>query len=76
VSIFDEWKSYERDVVPKDAVESQREECRRAFYAGAQACLTAVYEATDVADDGQAAEAALTALDQELKAVVNDLRMT
>jgi hypothetical protein len=57
-------------------VEIQREECRRAFYAGAQACLTAVYEATDVADDGQAAEAALTALDQELKAVVNDLRMT
>ena len=37
-AIFDEWRSYDRDVVPSAASAIQREECRRAFYAGAWAC--------------------------------------
>ena len=34
------WESYDRDVVPKDASDSQRLEVRRAFFAGAVAMQT------------------------------------
>lgn len=73
-TIFDEWKSYEREVVPVGAPDIQREECRRAFYAGAAAYAAAVYAATD-ADKNGSAERTLTALDKELQAIPNDLRV-
>jgi hypothetical protein len=34
------WQDFERDVMPKDAGETQRRESRRCFYAGAQSLLT------------------------------------
>jgi hypothetical protein len=37
--IRDAWQSYDRDVVPREAGESQRLETRRAFYAGAMTVL-------------------------------------
>lgn len=36
-TIGDQWQSYADDVMPKDASLRQVIECRRAFYAGAQA---------------------------------------
>ena len=41
-TIFSEWQSFERDVVPAAAPAIQREEMRRAFYAGAQAMYALV----------------------------------
>jgi len=72
--LFDAWKSYEREVVPVNAGAVQREECRRAFYAGARVCLSLVYAATD-GDTNGSAERALRALDKELAIVPKDLRM-
>jgi hypothetical protein len=37
--IEDGWKSYARDVLPKNASEIQITETRRAFYAGAISCF-------------------------------------
>lgn len=37
--MFDQWNSYMRGVIPKDAPRVQIQECRRAFYAGAQAAM-------------------------------------
>lgn len=34
-TIHDQWKSYEKEVIPKEASQAQRTECKRAFYAGA-----------------------------------------
>ena len=73
-ALFDAWKTYERDVVPTEASTIQREECRRAFYAGAMACLSAVYAATD-RDHNGSAERELKALDDEVAAIVTDLRL-
>lgn len=39
----EEWESYRRDVMPKDAGHSQKLETRRAFYAGAAAFYKLVY---------------------------------
>ena len=36
------WKSFEAGVVPADACDVQRQETRRAFYAGAHAMLCTV----------------------------------
>lgn len=38
-TIEKEWMQYEALVIPKDAGSIQRQETRRAFYAGAQALL-------------------------------------
>jgi hypothetical protein len=70
--MFDEWKSYERDVVPAEANDVQREECRRAFYAGAWACFTAVLSATEP-DDEDECERNLEALQAEIQNAPLDL---
>lgn len=38
------WDSYEQEVIPAGAGETQVQECRRAFYAGASAALRSVLE--------------------------------
>lgn len=45
------WESYRRDVVPATASAVQVQECRRAFYAGAQGLLTALLTALDPATE-------------------------
>lgn len=44
-----QWISYLAEVMPKDAHQTQVQECRRAFYAGALGCLIAgnLAEGTD-----------------------------
>ena len=39
-TIADQWKFFEASVVPKNASSIQRQEMRRAFYAGAVSMLT------------------------------------
>jgi hypothetical protein len=59
------WASYLADVMPAAAGELQREECKRAFYAGAQAMLSAVFAATDPIDEDEC-QARIAALEREL----------
>lgn len=71
MAIIDEWTSYDRDVVPADAGAVQREECRRAFYAGAWVCFCAVLGAIEPEDEAEC-ERNLEALQRELQATPND----
>jgi len=73
-TMFEEWQSYERDVVPSTAPDIQREECRRAFYAGAWACFCAVLAASEPADEDEC-ERRLQALQDEIENVPKDLAL-
>lgn len=74
-TVYQQWQSYERQIVPKGADAVQREECRRAFYAGAAAMFGLVMAATEPTNEDEC-EARLTALDTELGAFTKDMRMT
>jgi hypothetical protein len=73
MTIFDKWKTYERVVIPAEASVSQREECRRAFYAGAWAAFGLVMAAV-APENEDACEENLQALEDEIKSITNDLR--
>jgi hypothetical protein len=73
-TIFEEWQSYDRDVVPVTAPDIQREECRRAFYAGAWACFCAVLAATEP-DNEDECERRLQAIQDEIQNIPKDLRL-
>lgn len=46
ISLLDhQWRSFEESVIPMAASEVQRQEMKRAFYAGAQAVLHTLYDA-------------------------------
>jgi hypothetical protein len=64
--IGEEWASYQADVVPAEAPSVQREECKRAFYAGAQAMFWAVMAATEP-DDEDVCVAQLAAIEREMQ---------
>jgi hypothetical protein len=64
--IGESWASYLAEVVPATAPEVQREECKRAFYAGAQAMFQAVMQTADLPDD-DASEARLVAIEREMQ---------
>lgn len=74
-TIFDQWRSYERDIVPAAASAVQREECRRAFYAGAAALFGLVMAAVEPKNEDDC-EVNLAQLDAELSAFTKDMRMT
>lgn len=67
-AIKDAWRTYQREVIPRNAPAVQHEECRRAFYAGAFALFSLVMDAS--ADPKSEAEGAavLDQLSQELQA--------
>ena len=46
-TIADQWAAFEVLVMPKDAPPVQRQEMRRAFYAGAEAMLRLQHAATE-----------------------------
>jgi hypothetical protein len=46
-TIADIWASYRDQVLPHDAPQAQLVECKRAFYAGAAAIMTALWDAAD-----------------------------
>ena len=74
-TVYEQWKSYERDVMPREAGAVQREECRRAFYAGAYASFLLVMAATEPKSEDEC-EANLQALQDEMEAMAKDLRIT
>lgn len=63
------------DVMPKSAGSVQREECRRAFYAGVYASFLLAIAATQPESEDEC-EAQLQALQDEMEAMAKDLRMT
>ena len=74
MAFFDEWTGYARDVVPAAAGDIQREECRRAFYAGGWVCFCLVMAAT-ASDDEEEAERLLEALQREIQQAPFDLKL-
>lgn len=64
--IGEQWASYQLQVVPVEAPQVQREECKRAFYAGAQAMFSEVMTAV-ASDNDDAIGAALIALEREMR---------
>lgn len=67
------WASYEAGVIPADAGATQRTECRRAFYAGAQAMLGTFWNlgSMDVTED--AGVAVIEGMHQEAQAFAGDV---
>lgn len=74
-TLLEDWHSYDRQVVPRAAASVQREECRRAFYAGAHAMFILMCTATTVDDDEDAAERRLKTLEAEVLGILKDLRI-
>ena len=72
MTFLSEWQSYDRDVVPAGAPDVQREECRRAFYAGAWACFCAMLEAVAPEDEDEC-ERRVQAIQDEIENVPKDL---
>lgn len=72
--LLEQWRTYDTFVVPRDAPEVQREECRRAFYAGAFAMFELMIAAAEH-DDEAVCETRIAALETEAHAIVNDLRI-
>lgn len=73
-SLFDEWRDFEAKIIPKHAPAIQREECRRAFYAGAVCMFALTLDATTPQDEAEC-ELRLTQLHDELNAYPSDLRI-
>lgn len=62
------WRSFAEQVLPIDAPDVQRQEMRRAFYAGGWAFYTALMGNLDGGDDPTAADfSMLDGLDRELR---------
>lgn len=72
-TLFEEWQSFERAVVPVAAPPVQREEMRRAFYAGASVMLTLVLAAVAPENEDDC-EANLQALEDEVNSILTDMR--
>lgn len=53
------WRSYSEMVIPPDAPDIQRAECRLAFYAGAKAFYSALIALTDPGTDATDADLVL-----------------
>lgn len=66
-----QWRSYRAEVLPANAPTVQMVECRRAFYAGAQALRTAFL---DTSDDPRTEAAELLAIEDELHQFLRDVK--
>lgn len=65
-TVQSQWESFCKACLPADAPDIQRQEMRRAFFAGARAYQALCMVATTLSDEG--AEQVLTGLDEELQA--------
>lgn len=69
------WASYEREIIPKTAGAVQREECLRAFFAGAMSAFTGIVNGLSCEEDATEHDlAVIDGIHQELEAY--NLRMT
>lgn len=70
----DAWDKYARDVLPKEAPEVQRVECRRAFYAGGAALFYAILSGVGRGEQVTDAEIALLdGIKDELEAYAREI---
>jgi hypothetical protein len=69
------WESYVAEVLPKDAPPIQRQECRRAFYAGAVAVFGLLTNSVGVNDEDPTAEelAAIGGIAEELNVYLDEV---
>ncbi len=73
--LAEQWDSYARTVLPKNASTVQRWECRRAFYAGAQGIMFGVIAA--LAPESEPTEEDLKMMDnlqKELEKFAQDVK--
>ena len=70
----EQWESFNREVIPSDAGPIQREEMRRAFYAGAQAAFRGILAMLDPGSEPTKKDIAnMDALDKELRDFVKSV---
>ena len=67
MTFFDQWRSYKQEVIPSKTTMIEREECRRAFYAGGLAVLALLSEQVDEPSFVQT-------ISDEIIGVIRDLR--
>jgi len=68
------WRSYAEHVIPANAPDAQRVECRRAFYAGAQALYGGLIKMLDPGDEPTDADLArMEAIHDELEQFCEDV---
>jgi hypothetical protein len=73
--IFTAWESYRCEVLPKTAGPVQLKECRRSFYAGAEAMLSTVLGGLTPGPNATAQdETYLASIQAELMEFVGDVR--
>jgi hypothetical protein len=72
--IREEWESYQRAVLPKDAGKTQKLETRRAFYAGAAAFYKIVFEIGDANSPEDKGVDVLESLAEELQRFADGIR--
>ncbi len=69
------WRSYAEQVIPIDAPDFQRRECRRAFYAGAQSLFNGILNMLGPEEEATEAECGKMAMvEAELEQFCNDLK--
>lgn len=69
-TLKDDWESFDSQVIPDDAGTTQRQEMRRAFYAGAWSMLCAVERLGNEAVSEEQGVVALEKLKAECQAFV------
>ena len=72
-TIAEQWADFERLVLPRTAGAVQRQETRRAFYAGAQAALTVSVEIADADLSDEAGAAVLEGLHDECQRFAGEI---
>lgn len=74
-TLAEQWRSYEKQVLPPAAGAVQRQETRRAFYAGAQsAFLVLVHGVSPGSNVTENDEALMIALDAEFRQFADDMK--
>jgi hypothetical protein len=72
--LAEQWDSFCEAVMPEDAPPVQRQEMRRAFYAGAGGMFDLVCRVIPEAVNEEQGEAMLTELEKELRGYLEDLK--
>jgi hypothetical protein len=74
-TVREAWAIYRSRVIPSSAGSVQIQECRRAFYAGAESLMVAIMDGLDPSrDPTEGDEAYLNALHQELLVFAIDVK--
>lgn len=73
ISIKEQWESYRRHVIPRNATEVQVRECMRAFYAGAQSMMNINIAVSDESITEEVGEQILANAHDELQNFVSSV---